>query len=190
MRKTHGLSRTHPLYQTWKNMRKRCNNPKTPDYPKYGGRGIKICDRWNDFTKFIEDMGERPEGHSLDRIDNAGDYTPENCRWATARQQSTNTRRNRYVEINGQTYPLHMLTEAANKTREDILSRIERGLPLDLVLAKHQLNRGTDTHCPNGHERTPENTFYVKGSRNCRICARNRNRRYEEKKKAAKLNAI
>ena len=92
-RTTHGLTR-HPLYNTWRNMIARCSRPLHPDYPRYGGRGISVCERWLDIRRFIEDIengiGPRPGRASLDRIDNDGNYELGNVRWATARQQALN----------------------------------------------------------------------------------------------------
>ena len=89
--RTHGHS-TDPLYSTWLQMKHRCYNPNMPHYKKYGQRGIKVCDRWREsFEAFKVDMGEKPSPkHSLDRIDNDGDYTPQNCRWSTPSEQMFN----------------------------------------------------------------------------------------------------
>ena len=84
--------RLHPLYATWSTMRQRCFDRKHQAYRFYGKRGITICEQWNDFWQFVADMGPKPEGTSIDRIDNDGNYEPGNCRWATASQQQKNRR--------------------------------------------------------------------------------------------------
>lgn len=92
-RHTHGMSGT-PIYQVWRDMKQRVNNSNSRLYKDYGGRGIKVCKRWQDsFVEFHKDMGDRPSPkYSLDRINVDGDYTPENCRWATKHQQTQNQR--------------------------------------------------------------------------------------------------
>lgn len=85
-----------PTYKTWMMMRTRCNNPNYDGFADYGGRGVKVCERWNVFENFLEDMGERPEGTSIDRIDVDGNYEPGNCRWADKYEQGENMRPGRY----------------------------------------------------------------------------------------------
>lgn len=93
-------------YKSWQDMKARCRNPRQRDYPNYGGRGIKVCDRWNEFAFFLADMGIRPVDMTLDRIDPNGNYEPDNCRWATAETQANNKSGTIRVTIDGQTKSL------------------------------------------------------------------------------------
>jgi hypothetical protein len=92
MNKTHGMCNTQ-TYRSWLHMIQRCYNPHRGRFKDYGGRGIQVCARWHDFQNFIADLGPRPPGMTLNRIDNDSDYCPDNCNWATAKQQNNNCRK-------------------------------------------------------------------------------------------------
>uniref|UniRef100_A0A6H2A3J7 HNH endonuclease n=1 Tax=viral metagenome TaxID=1070528 RepID=A0A6H2A3J7_9ZZZZ len=99
----HGMYGTS-TYHIWDAMKSRCLNKNSVHYKNYGGRGIGICDRWvNSFVDFFADMGERPKGLTIERIDNDGDYTPDNCYWANRKEQSRNNRRTRMLKYQGET---------------------------------------------------------------------------------------
>lgn len=183
----------HPLYQTWGNMRQRCNNPDHPQYNRYGGRGITIDPVWDDFAKFAEDMGPRPEGTSIDRIDVNRGYSPDNCRWATRKTQARNMTNNRYVVIAGVEYLAVELAEIAGIKTDTIITRVAAGLSYDEVvqsgrryseggirqaIAARSLKQRNLTHCAHGHEFTPENTRKTKeGWLRCRECLRIKGRK-------------
>lgn len=119
-------SKSSKLYNVWSQMRWRCNSPKCPQYQYYGGRGIKVCERWNEsFANFLQDVNSGyQEGLSLDRVDNDGDYSPENCAWATRTQQMRNTRANRVIEFAGKSM---LLTDWANElglTQQGLIHRL------------------------------------------------------------------
>ncbi len=109
---------------TWGNMIQRCNNPNHISYKNYGGRGIKVCKRWLKFENFLEDMGEKSNGLTIDRINNNGDYCKENCRWATTKQQSCNHRRNILFTIDGITKCLMDWCNELNLNYSTVYSRI------------------------------------------------------------------
>lgn len=121
----------------WAHMLQRCSNPKTSRYHRYGGRGIKVCDRWHNFLDFYSDMGQRPSPkHTIDRIDNDGNYEPGNCRWATKREQNHNKAVNRYVTYRGQRISLTKAVEiaASGTSMGAVRGRLQRGWLLEEAL--------------------------------------------------------
>jgi hypothetical protein len=127
--KTHGRSGT-PEYTAWTEMNRRCSNKNCNVYKHYGGRGVKVCDRWkNSFENFLEDMGEKPsENHSIDRFpDKNGDYEPGNCRWATRREQATNRRNNHIIEYEGKSLTLTEWAELYGIYPKSLRARLRYG---------------------------------------------------------------
>lgn len=123
---THGKFGT-PTYRTWAGMWTRCTNQNERCYPRYGGRGISVCDRWKSFENFYADMGEKPKGLTLDRIDSNGDYEPSNCRWASIRTQANNTRRNHRIAFDGKTLTAAQWSRVTGIGAGTILHRIRSG---------------------------------------------------------------
>lgn len=131
----HGFSR-HPLYAIYRTMMHRCYNPKAGAYRHYGGRGIAVCQRWREsFLSFVEDMGPKPSpDHSIDRINNDGDYCPENCRWATHEQQFSNRRGSRYLSHNGQTLTMAQWSKILGISSGTIHQRLDSGWTIEQAL--------------------------------------------------------
>lgn len=129
----------HPLYGTWFQMISRCENPNSNHYDRYGGRGIKVCEEWHDFWKFIEwsnSVGGRPQGYTLDRINNDGNYEPNNCRWANWRTQKTNTSANVFLEYNGVRKTMIEWCEELNINYRTLNNRINRGWSVEKALSE------------------------------------------------------
>lgn len=132
---THRLS-TSPLYKTWNSMRQRCENPKSPSFHNYGGRGIYVCERWRNFANFAADMAPKPSPqHSIDRIDNDGPYSPENCRWVGSRQeQMANRRVNRPITFRGETHIVAEWARRVNIDQDTLLMRLKSGWSVERAL--------------------------------------------------------
>jgi len=120
-------SKRTSTYMSWSSMMSRCKNTNSHAYPSYGGRGITVCQRWASFNYFLEDMGERPPGTTLDRKDNDQGYTKENCRWEDQKTQSRNTRSNRLVSYGGVAKPISWWSEAMGWPHHVIASRLRAG---------------------------------------------------------------
>lgn len=216
MTKSHGHTKKREVtrtYRAWSNMKTRCGNPKATQYAYYGGRGISVCEEWQTFENFLADMGESPEGMSLDRIDSNGDYAKNNCRWASMETQQNNKRSNRVLIYKGDQLTLSQLAQNAGINVGSLWDRLEVGMtvedavntPLrntlpcahgelagchkcklerdDIRRRKNGIPERSPPACPKGHLFTPETTKLNNGWRVCRICAREYMRAYSAKKR-------
>lgn len=133
--KRHGKSGTQ-IYRIWNSMMMRCTNPKHIAYHRYGGRGIKVCEKWRTFANFYADMGEPPEGKTMDRIDNDGDYTPENTRWTDLKTQNRNRSSNSLHTVNGITKTIAEWAEEKGMPPRQLRLRMKtKGLTMEQALA-------------------------------------------------------
>lgn len=123
-------------HRIWTNMKTRCFNTKNRFYADYGGRGISVCDEWIEFSGFFKDMGECPEGMTIDRVDNDLGYSKENCRWTTMKQQSSNRRNNIDIEIDGITKTLKQWSEFYGVKYSNAYWRYTHGKPVSELFAK------------------------------------------------------
>jgi hypothetical protein len=142
--------RTRPIeYRVWAGMKVRCVNPNGQDWLLYGGRGIRVCERWSgSFAAFFEDMGPRPTSrHSIDRIDSDGHYEPANCRWATAKEQANNWKtRNRRITYNGETLTVPQWAERLGLTRESLRDRLDSGWSIERAVTTPAVRQRTRAH--------------------------------------------
>jgi len=122
-------------YQTWRDMLGRCRNKNHRGYKRYGGRGILVCDSWiGSFEAFLSDMGERPEGKTIDRIETDGNYEPSNCKWSTPKEQANNMSRNRYLEFNGERLTVSQWADKQGISYNTLIARIRRGWAVERAL--------------------------------------------------------
>lgn len=130
----HGLSRS-PEYVVWKGMRQRCGNPKSMSYMNYGARGIKVCERWNDFGAFLSDMGERPSRrYTIERLNNDIGYCPDNCIWATRLDQGKNTSRVKKLNYAGRPITINQIAEMSGYKPKSVATFLRSGRTVEAIL--------------------------------------------------------
>lgn len=129
-------NRRSPTYSSWQAMIRRCENPKDIRYDRYGARGIGVCDRWHTFENFLADMGERPPGRTLDRIDGNRGYEPGNCRWATPAQQTANREATNLVEFRGRSQTIPAWAMELGIAERTLRGRLEQGWTVEAAFTK------------------------------------------------------
>lgn len=140
---THGRSKT-PEYYIWKTMKARCYNPRNKSFYRYGGRGVTVCDRWlESFENFLEDMGERPEGLTLERKLNKGNYEPSNCVWDTPKAQANNRDSNCLLTYDGRTQTIQQWSEEVPIKRATLLQRYHAGWDAHEILTTPVTDKST-----------------------------------------------
>lgn len=142
---THGHSATDKessTYRSWRGMVQRCNNPNNKGYHNYGGRGVIVCKRWLSFENFLEDMGEAPKGHQIDRINNNRGYYKSNCQWATRKEQARNKRNNHLITHKGKTQCIATWAEEFGISRDTISRRLSRGWSTEKALTTSVGHKG------------------------------------------------
>lgn len=141
----HGMSKTR-IYSIWRSIKKRCYNKQAKEYQWYGAKGIQMCERWkNSFLEFLKDMGEDPSPqHTIDREDTSGNYEPENCRWATQKEQANNTSKNVHIEYNGEVKTLKQWSEFYDMNITTFSKRYYKGMTFEEIIStpvKEQIKR-------------------------------------------------
>jgi hypothetical protein len=138
-RTRHGFAKTEtPTYQSWKNMRARCNHQNRPDYKHYGGRGIKVCKDWDSFSQFLQDMGEKPKGFSLERKDVNGGYNKQNCEWIPKNLQPNNTRKSVFIPFEGSLLSANALSKIVKIDPNNLRRWHKAGLNLEEKIKKYK----------------------------------------------------
>lgn len=184
-RTKHGLCDTS-IYKIWHSMRQRCSNEKSKSYPRYGGRGITVCDNWiNSFENFLSDMGHPEEGMTIERKDNNLGYSKENCKWATRLEQQNNRNVCQYITYNNETHTVSEWSVITGIHKNTLSERFHKNWPLEDIFSKDkktylpglaigakisQAARLARTHCRRGHEYTSETMVQTKRQRVCLVC--------------------